>query len=48
MKERLNEKMSSAKEKHQAGKIEAREKTQYLVEKDRKREELIREVKDAF
>ena len=48
MRERLNEKLQSAKEKYQAARVEAREKTSHLLDKDKKREELIREVKDAF
>lgn len=48
MRERLNEKLNGAKERVAHMRNENREKREYLIEKDKKRDELIKEVKDAF
>jgi hypothetical protein len=48
MREHLNDKLGAAKDRVAHLRTENREKREYLIEKDKKRDELIKEVKDAF
>ena len=48
MKAALDDKMGAAKDRVASMRTENKEKREYLIEKDKKRDELIKEVKDAF